>query len=81
MYFTFKYGLRGFVFADLFQSPLIVFGTLALLVGSVVVIGNALAIRTGQSDYMAVLLQLGSVLGTPPSPPSAESFSLFPACF
>lgn len=65
MYFTLKYGLRGFVFADLFQSPLIVFGTLVLLIGSVIVIGNALAIQTGESDYLSVFSKLGSVLGTP----------------
>jgi hypothetical protein len=65
MYFTLKYGLRGFVFADLFQSPLIIFGTLILLVGSVVVIGNAVAIQTGETDYMSVFLKLWSALGTP----------------
>ena len=35
--FTLKYGLRGFVFADLFQSPIIVIGTVVILFG---VVGN-----------------------------------------
>ena len=32
-YFTFRYGLRGFVFADFFHSPLILVGSIALLLG------------------------------------------------
>lgn len=32
-YFTFKYGLRGFVFADLFQSPVIILGSIGLFGG------------------------------------------------
>lgn len=35
-YFTLRYGLRGFVFADLFQSPAIFVGSLIILVGSVI---------------------------------------------
>jgi hypothetical protein len=33
-YFTFRYGLRGFVFVDLFQSPVIALASLVLLVGA-----------------------------------------------
>lgn len=33
-YFTLRYGLRGFVFADLFQSPILILSTIALLGGS-----------------------------------------------
>jgi len=33
IYFTIKYGLRGFVFADSFQSPLILFSILLLMTG------------------------------------------------
>jgi hypothetical protein len=32
-HFTLKYGLRGFVFADLFQAPVVVFGSVILLGG------------------------------------------------
>lgn len=35
-YFTARYGLRGFVFADLFQSPAIVLATIVLLIGSAI---------------------------------------------
>src|SRR3712207_4154190 len=37
-YFTLRFGLRGFVFADAFHSPLIVVGTLALLVGAILLL-------------------------------------------
>jgi hypothetical protein len=35
IYFTLRYGLRGFVFADLFQSPLLLIGSSTLLGGIV----------------------------------------------
>ena|SRR5436190_5449603 len=35
VYFTLKYGIRGFVFADLLHSPLIVIGAIGLLIGAV----------------------------------------------
>jgi len=37
VHFTMRFGLRGFVFADLFQSPLILVGSLLVLVGAALV--------------------------------------------
>jgi len=36
LYFTVKYGLRGFVFADIFQSPIIAISALSLVIGSII---------------------------------------------
>src|SRR5262249_51800622 len=36
LYFTLRFGLRGFLFADLFHRPIIVIGTLILLIGTFV---------------------------------------------
>jgi hypothetical protein len=36
LYFTLRFGLRGFLFADLFHGPIIVIGTVTLLIGTVV---------------------------------------------
>ena len=41
IYFTVRCGLRGFVFADLFQCPLMATASLSLLIGTVVVLGRA----------------------------------------
>ncbi|MDA3943106.1 MAG: hypothetical protein PF694_06155 [Bacteroidetes bacterium] len=41
IYFTIKYGLRGFVFADFFHSPLILLSVIVLLIGSVIFIFNS----------------------------------------
>jgi hypothetical protein len=38
LFFIFRYGLRGFVFADVFQAPLIVLGSALLLIGILLVI-------------------------------------------
>jgi hypothetical protein len=65
IYFTMKYGLRGFVFADLFQSPITIGGTLALFIGAVVVIGGFLARRPEIGNYSTVLLQLNNAMRTP----------------
>jgi hypothetical protein len=65
MHFTIKFGLRGFVFADLFQSPLIILGSFILLFGSLTVVVRELSIRDGVSDFGAVALQMRSVLETP----------------
>ncbi len=51
-YFTFRYGLRGFVFADLFQSPVVALASLFLLGGSLFLTfsaGNTIAsaVRVG----------------------------------
>jgi hypothetical protein len=35
-HFTLKYGLRGFVFADLFQSPMILISSALLIIGSII---------------------------------------------
>lgn len=40
VYFTIKYGLRGFVFADFFHSPLILLSVVVLLIGAVIFIFN-----------------------------------------
>lgn len=37
-YFTLRYGLRGFVFADLFQSPMLLIGVSAFIIGCVIAI-------------------------------------------
>lgn len=65
IYFTLRFGLRGFVFADLFHSPLILLGTLALLLGAVFVIGAPLASHDGRYDLGAVVAQAQSILITP----------------
>jgi hypothetical protein len=36
IFFTFRFGLRGFVFADVFQAPLIVIGSIGVLVGAII---------------------------------------------
>lgn len=41
VYFTVKYGLRGFVFADFFQSPLILLSVIVLLIGSAILFFNS----------------------------------------
>lgn len=50
IYFTLRYGLRGFVFADCFQSPLLLVASLVLLAGVLV-----LAIRN------SVVLDIGNL--------------------
>jgi hypothetical protein len=37
-YFTARYGLRGFVFADFFQAPIIVVATIALVIGAAILV-------------------------------------------
>lgn len=37
-YFTFKFGLRGFVYADLFQSPIVILGSLIVFIGGAIII-------------------------------------------
>jgi hypothetical protein len=49
IFFTLKYGLRGFVFADIFQTPLILLGIALLLGGSV-----WLGIRDGVENMSVV---------------------------
>lgn len=65
LHFTIKFGMRGFVFADLFQSPLIIIGSLVLLLGAFGVIARELSIRNGVADVGSVVLQVRSVLSTP----------------
>lgn len=36
--FTFKFGLRGFVFGDFFHSPLILLGSIIILIGSIILV-------------------------------------------
>ncbi|WGH75657.1 hypothetical protein P8625_00400 [Tenacibaculum tangerinum] len=45
IYFTVKYGLRGFVFADSFQSPLILFSILLLMTGCGILIYQSQTIQ------------------------------------
>jgi len=50
-FFTFKYGLRGFVLAELFQAPLLLIGSVVLLVG----ISFAVASNTSPSISITAL--------------------------
>jgi hypothetical protein len=49
IYFTLRFGLRGFLFADLFHGPIIILGTVALLISTVVFLVG------GQQDRLAEL--------------------------
>jgi hypothetical protein len=49
IYFTLRFGLRGFLFADLFHGPIIVVGTVTLLISTVVFLVG------GQEDRLAEL--------------------------
>jgi hypothetical protein len=55
LYFTLRFGLRGFLFADLFHGPIIVIGTLTLLIGTVVFLVG-IPSAGGHEDRLAKLL-------------------------
>jgi hypothetical protein len=58
-YFTFRYGLRGFVFADLFQSPVVALASLFLLGGSLFLtfsVGNTIATAVRLRDLFHPIL-------------------------
>lgn len=59
LYFTLRFGLRGFLFADLFHGPIIVIGTLILLIGTLVFL-VLIPSDGGQDDRLAKLF--GSIL-------------------
>lgn len=55
IFFTIRYGLRGFVFADFFHSPLILISVIVLLIGSVIFIANSGAISTSTNIFTPLL--------------------------
>ena len=55
IYFTIKYGLRGFVFADFFHSPLILVSALILLIGSVIFISQSGVSLTSTDIFVPIL--------------------------
>ncbi len=61
-YFTLRYGLRGFVFADLFQTPMILVGGLLILGGSILVGGNALVATFPVEVFRPLLPQRAVIL-------------------
>jgi hypothetical protein len=55
IYFTVRYGLRGFVFADLFQCPLMATASLSLLIGTILVLGARLYEYTNNQSLINAL--------------------------
>lgn len=55
IFFTIKYGLRGFVFADFFHGPLILISIIVLLVGSVIFITNSGAVGNINNIFTPIL--------------------------
>lgn len=51
LYFVLRFGIRGFVFTDIFQTPIIAFGSLLLLGGAAFAIFN----RRDAIDFSAVI--------------------------
>ena len=64
-YFVLKFGLRGFVFSDIFQTPIIALGILALIIGCVI------ALTTGNR---------GQELDIPLGRPILDPISIFLFC-
>lgn len=52
IYFTVRYGLGGFVFADLFQCPLMAIESVALLIGAAVALGNRILAYTDDPSLL-----------------------------
>lgn len=67
--FTLRYGLRGFVLADLFQSPIIAVGAFVLMGGACYYVITRFILPLDPQDVTSVLVALyrktASVLGTP----------------
>jgi len=57
IFFTLRYGLRGVIFADLFQSPMILLGTSVVFVGCII----ALARHAGHDLTFSLLLPKASL--------------------
>jgi Na+/pantothenate symporter len=55
MLFTTKYGLRGFVFADAFQSPIIAISAIGLLIGSIYLFTN-IKVNISLADFIKPIL-------------------------
>ena len=55
IYFTIRYGLRGFVFADLFQCPLMAIASLSLLIATMVVVGARVYEYTNDQNLISAL--------------------------
>ncbi|MGZ4961443.1 MAG: hypothetical protein ACXWC8_02710, partial [Limisphaerales bacterium] len=60
IFFTMRYGLRGFVFADLFHAPLIIFSSLILFVGCLLLMKKLNV--TVQLDYVVPILSKWQIL-------------------
>ncbi len=57
-YFVIKLGLRGFVFADLFQTPIIVFCTIILIIGALIfVYSNNIFAQIEISEFITPILK------------------------
>ena len=80
IYFTLKYGLRGFVFADLFHSPLIAFGSIALLVGSFAFLLTSLTGIKGEGAA-TLLTKMAAEMSNPKIPFLGGVLFLFAAIF
>ncbi|MDO9339614.1 MAG: hypothetical protein Q7T72_03705, partial [Bacteroidales bacterium] len=57
IYFTVRYGLRGFVFADAFQSPIIAISAFALIIGSAILFSQQ-QIKIPTSEFFRPILSL-----------------------
>src|SRR5262249_33861431 len=55
IYFTVRYGLRRFVFADLFQCPLMAIASLSLLIATLVVVGARVYEYTNDQTLISAL--------------------------
>jgi hypothetical protein len=69
IYFILRYGLRGFVFADLFQGPLIAIGSISLLVGSFIFLSTSLFPKTESVNYAQLIGLMKHELENPRIPP------------
>ena len=65
IYFTIRYGLRGFVFADLFQCPLMALGSLALFIGAVFVLATEVTADSSTSGAPDLLSRILAVQSSP----------------
>lgn len=61
IYFTVRYGLRGFVFADIFQSPIIAISAISLVIGSVMLFFKS-PVTITTSEFLQPFLPLKQCL-------------------
>lgn len=57
-FFTLRYGLRGFVFADIFQSPLIALSALTLIVGCIILFLRTPGVQITSDEFFRPILPL-----------------------